>query len=140
MLSIVIDKRDLLTALDGNRAAVYGAVASIAGSLLGFVITSISIVIGFSQSDRLAVVRESSHYPTLWRILTSTTTILAASTLLALSALVVDRDPGGTFKILTYVLLAALVVAALRIWRTIWVLKSIIGVVTAERARRPGEF
>ncbi len=52
-----------------NRAAVYGTLASIFGSLLGFVITAASIVLGFSGSESLAVVRGSKHYPTLWRSL-----------------------------------------------------------------------
>jgi len=46
--------------LTGNLAALYGTTASITGSLLGFVITSTAIVIGFSASDRLAVVRATA--------------------------------------------------------------------------------
>src|SRR4051812_5410750 len=55
--------------LRGNRPIVYGTLASINGSLLGFSIAVTSIVLGFSSSDRLAVLRESPHYPTLWRTL-----------------------------------------------------------------------
>ena len=54
--------------LNGNRGAVYGALASIFGSLLGFAITAVSIVLGFSTTERLAVVRESKHYQTLWTV------------------------------------------------------------------------
>ena len=51
------------TTLDGNRAAVYGALASIFGSLLGFVITAVWIVLGFSASEKLAVVQGEQTLP-----------------------------------------------------------------------------
>lgn len=44
--------------IDGNRAAVYGALASIFGSLLGFAIIAESIVLGLSGSERLAYARQ----------------------------------------------------------------------------------
>ena len=36
----------------GNRATIYGTLASIFGSLLGFAITALSVVLGFSGSER----------------------------------------------------------------------------------------
>ncbi len=78
--------------LSGNRATLYGTVASISGSLLGFVITATSIVIGFSATDRLAVVRERKQYPMLWRTFSATIRALALTTIVALLCLLLDRD------------------------------------------------
>lgn len=116
-------------ALQGNRATLYGTLASILGSLLGFVITATSIVLGFSTSERLAVVRESTEYPTLWKTFSSTIWTLALSTIVSLLCLVFDRDssPSRWFAIpFVFVLLLSL----LRISRTIWVLERIIALVT----------
>src|SRR6185312_3132354 len=77
--------------LRSNRATLYGTMASIFGSLLGFVITATSIVLGFSGSESLSVVRESSHYPVLWRTFGATIWALAAATLVALFCLLGDR-------------------------------------------------
>lgn len=115
--------------LQGNRAALYGTTASIFGSLLGFVITATSIVLGFSTSDRLAVVRESAEYPKLWKTFSATIRSLALSTIIALACLLFDRDtaPSGWLVIpLTFAVLLSL----LRIGRTIWVLEDIISLVT----------
>jgi hypothetical protein len=115
--------------LSGNRAALYGTTASISGSLLGFVITSTAIVIGFSASDRLAVVRESERYPMLWRTFSATIRALAAATAVALLCLLLDRDtapaPWLVVPLVLFVLLSLL-----RLARTIWALEHIIVLVT----------
>jgi hypothetical protein len=54
--------------LSDNRSSVYAAAASIYGSLLGFTITATSIVLGFSGSEQMRVVRQSEQYPTLWKV------------------------------------------------------------------------
>jgi hypothetical protein len=59
--------------LRGNRSAIYGTLASIFGSLLGFVITAMSVILGFSMTERLAVVRNSKQYPVLWDVFLGTT-------------------------------------------------------------------
>jgi hypothetical protein len=114
--------------LSGNRAALYGTMASISGSLLGFVITSTSIVIGFSASDRLAVVRESQQYPMLWRTFSASIRALAGATGVGLLCLLLDRDsvpiPWLVVPLLFFVLLSLL-----RLARTIWALENIIALV-----------
>lgn len=115
--------------LGGNRAALYGTTASISGSLLGFVITATSIVLGFSTSDRLAVVRKSRQYPMLWRTFSATIRALAAATVVALLCLLLDRD-GASVPWLTVLLVFSVVLSMLRLARTIWALEHIIVLVT----------
>ena len=61
----------LVMILRNNRADIYGTVASICGSLFGFCITAVSVVMIASGSERLKVVRESRHYEDLWRVFVS---------------------------------------------------------------------
>jgi mannose/fructose/N-acetylgalactosamine-specific phosphotransferase system component IID len=122
--------------LKDNRATLYGTMASIFGSLLGFVITATSIVLGFSGSDSLAVVRESSQYPMLWRTFSATIRALAGATLIALLCLLVDRD-SAPVPWLVVLLVLATACSLLRIARTIWVLEHMISLVTTRTKSGP---
>ena len=84
--------QELNPILASNRATLYGTLASISGSLLGFVLTASSIVLSLSNSPNLAVLRRSKHYPTLWRIFNATIKALALSTFITLLCLLFDRD------------------------------------------------
>ncbi len=117
--------------LDGNRAAVYGALAAIFGSLLGFVLTSLSIVLGFSGSDALAVVRRSPHYPTLWAVFSAANKALGFATLVALAALFADRD-NHPIHVISYLAFFAAVLSAFRLARCIWVLERVVRLVAAQ--------
>jgi signal transduction histidine kinase len=124
--------------LRGNRAAVYGALASLWGSLLGFTIAAVSIALGLAASDRLAIVRGSRHYATLWRVFIAAMRALALATIAALAGLVADRDAAPVHALLCLCVAAALL-AALRVARTIWVFERLIAIVTRPpKARGPG--
>lgn len=111
--------------LKGNRGAVYGALASIFGSLLGFSITAVSIVLGFSTTERLAVVRESKHYPTLWKVFTATIRTLGFATVVALLGLILDRD-SSPMKSVLYLTVFSTMLATFRLGRCVWVLENVI--------------
>jgi len=117
-----------LTHYKGNRSAVYGALASIFGSLLGFVITAVSIVIGFTASDRLAIVRESKHYPKLWTSFTHTIKVLGLATLTSLAALIADRDANPQC-LMAYVNFFATSLAVMLICRSVWALENVVAIV-----------
>jgi len=122
---IIIEKT-----LDNNRSDVYSALAAIFGSLLGFTITSVSIVLGYSANERLAIVRESKHYLLMWRVFTSAMRALAVATIISLVGLVVDRDSGPNYTIL-YINVFATLLASFRLARCVWVLENVIRLVTA---------
>jgi hypothetical protein len=113
--------------LNGGRAGVYGALASIFESLLGFVIASISIVIGFATSEKLAVLRRSKHYADLWRVFTSATKVLGITTLLALAGLVFDKD-AHPIGVLLSLCITGVLLSIFRVARCIWVSENLIGV------------
>lgn len=113
-----------------NRGQIYGTMASISGSLLGFVITAMSIVLGFSSSERLTLLKKSDHYPQLWAVFTSTIKWLGATTILWLVALVLDTDSSPK-PMLLIACVTATIIAALRLIRCSWVLERIVEVLTA---------
>jgi hypothetical protein len=114
----------------GNRSAIYGALAAIFGALLGFVITAVSIVIGYSANDRLAIVRDSPEYPKLWKIFISAIRATALATMAALLGLIFDRDTSPSYWILFFNLFAFILIL-FRLGRCIWVLENIINLLTA---------
>lgn len=124
--------------LKGNRSAVYGALASIFGSLLGFTITAVSIVLGYVANDRLAIIRNSRHYTTLWKVFTSTIRALGLATIVALAALILDRDTAPN-RLFLYFCVWASTLAVLRLIRCLWALENVIGLVTAPSPERLGD-
>jgi hypothetical protein len=114
--------------IGGQRSAVYGTLATLDGALLGFVIATTAIVLAFAPSDRFEILRNSAHYQTLWRIFTSTMRVLGLATAVALVALLVDRD-GRTNSLLMVLCAGTSLLAALRVWRSVWALEGTIKVV-----------
>jgi hypothetical protein len=114
--------------LNGNRSSIFGTLASIFGSLLGFVLTITSIVLGFHASDKLQLLRDSAQYGTLWRVFISTNRALALATISALVALIVDKDGGLTPWF--YLLFFSTIYSSLRLMRSLWVLENILRLVT----------
>jgi uncharacterized membrane protein len=128
-------------ALAGDRASFYGVLATVWGALLGFIITTVSIVLAFSQSESLPVVRESRHYPDLWKTFMAAIRALAISTLASLVALLVDKDApaGHPDRFAFYAVVATSVLAVLRLLRSVWILEKVVGLVTGfgRRTRNP---
>lgn len=118
--------------LEGNRGIVYGALVALFGSLLGFSITAVSIVLGYANSDKLAIVRESPHYQALWDTFKSGIKVLAFATITSLIGLIFDRDIVPS-NIILYINIFAVVLSVFRVARCIWILEYIILIVTKQR-------
>ena len=115
----------------GNRGQVYGTFAWIFGSLLGFAITALSVVLGFSSSDRLAVLKNSAYYKQLWEVFTSAIRVLGITTTLWLLALFLDRETHPRPFVLV-LCLAVTFLATLRLARCVWVLERIVEIITSK--------
>lgn len=126
--------RVLGDAIGDNRAAVYGTLASILGALLGFVITTVSIVIVFATARSLDRLRASNQYNTLWRVLVSTIRWLGFATAMCLVALVLDR-PAKPMQLLMHLTFFAVAASGIRVWRTAWVLENIIAIVVKQTSK-----
>jgi hypothetical protein len=112
-----------------NRAAVYGALATISGSLLGFVIAAFSILVTVSESAKLTIVRGSKHYPTLWRVFTNAMRLLSVGTVTCLLAMALDEEqhPSQTAVFLAF---SGTTLAFVGCGRCLWVFEQLIGILT----------
>ena len=112
----------------GNRATVYGTIAAVAGSLLGFTITLIPITHAILSMPALRIVRESRYAPDLFIGTLHAVMALGVLCVIALVAMVVDRDasPQVALQYLAFVLVLAAawkLAAAVRLmWLTLGVL------------------
>ena len=114
----------------GNRANIYRTLAGVSGTLLGFTLASASFALNAVSSPRLAVLRNSRHYPALWRTFFQTTWFLGALTLTAIVCMIWDRDSAPTtWLVVPLVLFGCLCVV--RLARMIWILQRVIGLVAA---------
>ena len=58
--------------LNQDRQALYGTVAQVSASLLGFILAAVTIILAFSDVQRLKVLRASSQFSVLadiWSLL-----------------------------------------------------------------------
>jgi hypothetical protein len=105
--------------------------------MLGFVLATTAIILGFAESERFTVLRESPHYPQLWRTLTSSVRILGLATVTTVVALVVDREPPDTNVAAMLGCGTATIWALMRTLRTVWALENIIRIATTHIATTP---
>lgn len=123
----------LLCVVHQNRGQIYGTMVSLFGALLGFVITSMSIVLGFSASERFKILKASKYYSQLWNVFTSAIRWLGAVTVLWLCALLLDRESAQK-PLLLIICLTVSCISVLRLARCVWVLEKIVQVITSPAA------
>jgi len=117
------------TIFSDNRDFLYGTLTTLFGSLLGFSITAISIVIGYASSEKLAIVRKGKHYQDLWNVFKSAMIVLAMATIVALLGLVFDRN-SKPINYFLYINVFTTTLSFFRISRCIWVMNNIISIVS----------
>ena len=116
--------------LDSNRSNIYRAVATIAGTMIGFAITVASIITTTTSSERFRLLRRSPHYHQLWKTYIQTIKCFGLVAILALAALVADRDSSPMPWILVPLMFFCLL-SAFRFARCVWILELIIQVVSS---------
>ena len=113
--------------MDDTRSALYTTLGAIYGALLGFAIATVSIVITSVQSERMAPVRDSSHFRDLWKTFFSSIRWLAAATIFAVCALLFDRTKAPSHQWLLLLVYATLI-TVLRLIRSVSLLKKVVQV------------
>ncbi len=111
------------------------------GSLAWYVkvaITSMSVVLGLASAPQLAIVRNSKHYPDLWKVFTAATRALGIGTLIALAGLILDRD-SSPVRFILETCVGAAILCVLRLARCLWVLEQIIFLLTRSRQSDQGQ-
>jgi len=127
-----------LAILGESRVDLYGAFAAIFGSLLGFVIAAVSIVLGYAESDQLRIVRESKYYAQLWGTFKAAIRALAFATIMALTGLVLDRGK-EPLRFVLYANVFSITLSSLRLWRVILVLENIVSLISRPKPKGNSE-
>ena len=109
---------------------IYPTTTTAAVALLGFSLTVTSIVLGFSTSESLRILRNSVHYPVLWDTLFSTIRFLGFLSLWSLISLIVDR-PASPILWLRIILLFLIIGSVLRLARSIWIIQKVVRIVAS---------
>jgi hypothetical protein len=86
----------LSTILNGDRSSLYGTFASIFGALLGFVITSFSIIVGFMSNDRMDPIRKTPTGMAIFGVYIWGSIWVGLATIVPLIGLVCDRQGPST--------------------------------------------
>jgi hypothetical protein len=123
---------------DGRRKDLYNAILSLSGSLLGFVLATLAIVIGYAQSERFALLRASRWHLSLYQTFVQCVHALLAAVVFSLLGLFADREkvPVPAIAALT---LGAVLIALLRLGRTMYVFQRVVHIVTTSGSREPGD-
>jgi hypothetical protein len=128
LLPLVTDKPD----------AVYSAIAGVQGSLLGFVLAALTIVLGYSQTPSLSLLRKSGQLPNLFRIYLAGIRAHALSTVTALVSLIANYQ-GELSTVGAWVVTTTCTLAFVRLARTLWATRAIVGHIAASGERKPGQ-
>ena len=115
-----------------GRSVLYGTLAALFGSLLGFAITAVSIILGYAANDKLEIVRKSKHYHVLWDTFNSAIKTLAIATVFALVGLIIDKDVHPV-NIILYFNLFLTLLSFFRVSRCIWILEYIVAIVSKKK-------
>ncbi len=123
--------------LEGNRATLYGTLASVSGSLFGFAIAAISIALGLVKDERFNGLRKASSYPQLWRFFLSAIWWLGISTLAAILALILDNDKNPNHA-LGYLMAFLILFVSMQLTNCVWILRQMVYQVSRPPLTRPG--
>ena len=111
--------------VNSSRDSIYESLATIHGTLLGFIITTVSIIIGYSTNEKLEIIVENDNYRDLWTTFTDTIKFLAVATLIAIISLIVDNS-GIINWILFSLSIYSTLIVVVRIYRCIQIFEKII--------------
>jgi hypothetical protein len=118
---------DQVLGVHQNR--IYENLTAVFGTLLGFVITAVSIVLGYTDNENLGVIRESDHYEDLWKVYKSAMRSLAFATAAGLLGVIFENIESVKYYLI-YLNILTISLVVFRLGRSIWILENIISLVT----------
>lgn len=128
----------LPTSLNGVRETVYATLATICGSLLGFIIAGVTILLTVTETERIKLMNESGMYSQVIRVFYSAAKWLACAMLINIIGLAVDRNGDAVWW---YSWLSAAVTTGclVRLWKCLWVLESVTDLVLRDKREKQRE-
>lgn len=112
---------ELSIIISTNKSGIYTIIATTSGTLLGFIITSISIIVIFIGSDKLKILIDAGFYDKLFGVYFDTIKFLAITTLIATIGMFYFNDIIYFYVVLFFVIISIFLFCA-----CIWVLESLI--------------
>jgi len=110
------------------KGSLYPVIATVSGALLGFVITGVSVIIAFSESDKLRLLRKPSTkktFKSLFDVYFRTIYYLAATTIISIFGIVIHQY--STF--LFCILVISSFISLQGLYRCIWVLENLVQII-----------
>lgn len=107
------------------RAAMYGTIAAVAGALLGFVITGLSVLLTTGTNDNLNALKRSKHYKQIFDVFFSSSKYLGLLVLISMLSLIFDKDDSPSL-VANFITMWGIIIVIFRVARCIWVLENIV--------------
>jgi hypothetical protein len=122
------------------RSLLYPAFVSLFGSLFGFIITAMSIIITWADKEKFVRLRSEAGYKDFWRTFSSTIRWLGLASIASLIGMLLDKDR-GCCSLSWCLTLSTIAVSLLRLARCIWVLGSLIAAFAPQiESKKPTVF
>jgi hypothetical protein len=118
--------------LNDHGETLYIVLAPITAAMLGFILAAAAMVVTSAPAERMAILRDSPHYPKLWATFRSALRFLGFATLAALVGLVVSGEVPS--RIIFYLAAGLSALAALRTARCIWAMNWMVHIFTGPPA------
>lgn len=112
------------------KTSLYPVIATISGALLGFVITGVSILIAFSESDRLRLLKKTKQFRNIFNVYFRAIYYLAITTIISVLGIIIDSN---LTVFIFYILLISSVVSLFGLYRCIRVLEKVVEIVHKEK-------
>ena len=122
--------------LKDRRQTLYATLVSVHITMLGFALATLTVVLGYAQSPRFQVLRESPWFAALFGVFTAALRVLALAFAAALAGLLFDRND-APLAVLTALAAGSTVAALARVVHLLSVLEKVVRVVTSDPSRPP---
>ena len=123
--------------MHADQTTIYSALSGLQGALLGFVLAALTIVLGYSQSDRFAVVREAGQLQSLFNVYLAGVRTSGIAVTLTVVGLLADTHAHSR-SVITGVVLAICLLTVLRLVRVLWVTNLVVHAVAQPAERQAG--
>lgn len=120
-------EKDIQDWMLNNKAMFYSLLATISGTLLGFIITGISVIMSLSESPKLETAKKSTQFKKIFVVYFNTINYLAYTAILSIIGFLMNNEFINTY--LLYVSIILVIISAFRVYRSIWVLKNMVDII-----------
>lgn len=123
--------------LKDRRQDLYAALVGVHITMLGFALATLTVVLGYAQSPRFEVLRDSPWFAALFDVFTTALRFLALAFAAALGGMLFDRD-SAPLDALTALAAGSTAAALASLGHLLLVLEKVVRVVTMNPSRPPG--